>query len=250
MGELRTNRECEMLVPHRKTPPPEPETPLNRFSAAVIHGLKNPLTGALANAQLAADGLRQERISREDIAESLRIVEAEIKRMSATVQDLMKLSRRDEAPTSPVDLAALLRDCSKTWRASLVAQNISYTLTTPNGPVVCLGHEEQLREVMGNLVENAMQAMETVSLRNLSITLTLHEASVAVEIVDTGPGISHQNQERVFDPFFTTKPIGKGTGLGLAICREIILAHGGTLTLRSESGKGTTFEISLPKFTR
>jgi len=69
---------------------------------------------------------------------------------------------------------------------------------------------------------------------------------IELEIADTGPGIPHDIQEKVFEPFFTTKPAGQGTGLGLSLCRTIVGQHGGTLTLTSAPGHGTTFVIALP----
>jgi two-component system NtrC family sensor kinase len=67
-----------------------------------------------------------------------------------------------------------------------------------------------------------------------------------VEITDTGCGIPPENLGRIFDPFFTTKPLGEGTGLGLSVCQSIIAAHGGTLTVESAVGRGTTFRVTLP----
>jgi signal transduction histidine kinase len=69
---------------------------------------------------------------------------------------------------------------------------------------------------------------------------------VRLEVSDNGKGISPRLTERIFEPFFTTRPQGKGTGLGLSICNAIVTAHGGTLTVESEVGKGSTFRVELP----
>jgi two-component system NtrC family sensor kinase len=108
----------------------------------------------------------------------------------------------------------------------------------------------QLRQVLLNLVSNALDAMPEggqVSLRTRLVIAVQGTVSVQVQIADTGLGISPEDLRRIFDPFFTTKGLGQGTGLGLAICQRIVKAHKGSIEVQSEKGQGTTFLVTLPE---
>jgi signal transduction histidine kinase len=80
----------------------------------------------------------------------------------------------------------------------------------------------------------------------LTITTKSSDSIVRISFADDGPGISKENLSRIFSPFFTTKEVGKGTGLGLSICHGIVAEHGGSISARSQLGKGTTFVVELP----
>ena len=109
-----------------------------------------------------------------------------------------------------------------------------------------LGNEGQLNQVFMNLLVNAIQAIE----KHGTITLVIEhrDGGVALDVIDTGIGLTEQEQLKVFDPFFTTKPVGEGTGLGLSISYSIVDGHGGKISLKSEKGKGTTFTVWLPVY--
>ncbi|MFB9951865.1 ATP-binding protein [Rhizobium puerariae] len=112
-----------------------------------------------------------------------------------------------------------------------------------------MGSPSQLRQVILNLIVNAVDAMSTLDRRG---TLTLRTRltssdTVQIDVADNGPGIPEDVLARIFDPFFTTKPVGEGTGMGLPICYRIIENHGGTITVNSKPGRGTVFTITLPR---
>jgi signal transduction histidine kinase len=101
--------------------------------------------------------------------------------------------------------------------------------------------------VFVNLVWNAIDAMDHVDVRTLTIRLHVSGGMATLSCADSGHGIPADRLLRIFDPFFTTKEVGRGTGQGLAIARTVIVEkHGGTLTFETEIGKGTTFFIRLP----
>ena len=115
---------------------------------------------------------------------------------------------------------------------------------------------DQITQVVMNLLVNAQHAIDgegniTVRTRRLPQPRTLRPGAIAVPMVevsvtDTGCGIPAENFRRIFDPFFTTKKIGTGTGLGLSVSHGIVEAHGGTIEVESEVGKGSTFRVQLP----
>jgi signal transduction histidine kinase len=121
--------------------------------------------------------------------------------------------------------------------------NIELEFQRPKKPILIEGDPEKLRQVVLNLVRNAMEAMHTGG--RLILKPRLQGDKVEVTITDTGPGISAENQAKLFTPFFTTKD--RGTGLGLCVSKRIIEDHpGSSLRLESKEGKGTVAKIVLP----
>jgi two-component system NtrC family sensor kinase len=107
---------------------------------------------------------------------------------------------------------------------------------------------DQFVQVFMNLLINAADAFDAApaSPPNVTITTRLMDSSVLVQVADNGAGMDAATLNQAFEPFFTTKPVGHGSGLGLAVCKSIVEAHGGSLTLESKVGDGTTVNVLLP----
>ena len=120
----------------------------------------------------------------------------------------------------------------------------------PNLPPVC-GDNQKLKQVMTNLLINAIDACEETPADKRTIIITAFSSSdkVMLEITDNGCGIPEEIQDRIFDPFFTTKSAEKGTGLGMAIVHSILKKHNAAIQVISDVGRGTTFRISFPHVT-
>ena len=165
-------------------------------------------------------------------------------RIRDVVQNLRLFSRLDEAEIKRVDvhdgLEATVRLLSKYFKSGHVTLRREFAEL----PLINC-YAAQLNQVWMNLLVNAAQAIGDES-GEVSITTTCDEASVTIQISDTGKGIPAENLKTIFDPFFTTKPIGEGTGLGLSISHGIIEQHGGTITAASTLNRGTTFTVVLP----
>jgi two-component system sensor histidine kinase HupT/HoxJ len=112
--------------------------------------------------------------------------------------------------------------------------------------MVC-GRPGHIQQVLMNLVQNAVDAMEGMADPALRLDLRYEGARAVLEICDTGPGIPAAEVPSIFDPFYTTKEVGKGTGLGLSISHKIVEEHGGTLELVERAGPGACFRLSLPR---
>lgn len=111
------------------------------------------------------------------------------------------------------------------------------------------GNVTQMQQVVLNLIDNAMDAIEESGVGDRITVRTCSEGGwVIMEIEDNGPGIPEEHLSKIFDPFFTTKQPGKGTGLGLSIAYGIIKKHGGTITVNTTAGSGTSFTVRLPLF--
>ena len=106
-------------------------------------------------------------------------------------------------------------------------------------------NEIQITQMLLNLILNAFDAMGETGV--LTMDTTFDDQSVNLRITDDGCGIPESLQQKVFDPFFTTKESGKGTGLGLSIVAQVVEDHNGTIQMKSKPGKGTVFQISLPR---
>jgi signal transduction histidine kinase len=104
----------------------------------------------------------------------------------------------------------------------------------------------QLQQVFANIIVNAAEAMDGSGTLTIRTVLDRQGGSLRVEFTDTGHGIKEEDMPRLFEPFFTTKEVGKGTGLGLAISYGIVQKHQGSIQVRSEPGKGSTFALTLP----
>jgi two-component system OmpR family sensor kinase len=219
------------------------EERLRRFLADASHELRTPLTSILGYAELFDLGVRDRP---EDLATSMRTIKEEANRMGTLVDDLLWLAQLDqERPLTlePVDLGDLVR-------RSVAALGIS-SPERPLGigidrPVVIVGDEHRLRQVIDNLLVNAVNHTPTGTPIEVSVAEEGEWALLTVH--DEGPGIGADDAARIFQPFYRSDPsrarASGGVGLGLAIVAAIVTGHGGTV--KAVPGQGATFEVRLP----
>ena len=166
------------------------------------------------------------------------------RRIRDIVMNLRTFSRLDEAESTPVDIHAgidsTIRILSQYYNSDHIALKREYS---PLPLIHCFAG--QLNQVWMNLLMNAAQAIG-LGPGEVRIETGVKDEMVFVKISDTGSGILPKDLEKIFEPFFTTKPVGVGTGLGLSISYGIITSHGGTITVESTHGKGTTFTTRIP----
>jgi signal transduction histidine kinase len=169
-------------------------------------------------------------------------------RIRDVVQNLRTFSRLDEAEYKKVALhegiESTIRLLSRYYSSDIIKLHRDYCDLPP---VDC--YAGQLNQVWMNLLVNAAQAVGD-SGGEVVIRTRLEGGAVTVYISDTGDGIAPEHLSQIFDPFFTTKPVGEGTGLGLSITYGIVERHGGTITVESSKGSGTTFIVKLPVHAR
>jgi signal transduction histidine kinase len=166
---------------------------------------------------------------------------AGVDRVAAVVRDVGGFSRGGVVKTESADLAELLDTAARVAAPQLEGARIERRYEDlPR--VSCVPQE--LIQVFLNLLLNASQSFEGPG--TIRLTTRLEGDCALVEVTDDGAGIDPASVERIFEPFFTTKPVGEGTGLGLSIARQIVINHGGSIQVRSEPGRGTTFCIRLP----
>ncbi|MER3424963.1 MAG: hypothetical protein C4293_18785, partial [Nitrospiraceae bacterium] len=216
---------------------------IGQLAATVAHKIGTPLTALSGHVQLLQEDTRLN----PDARRRLRTVEAQIEQTSRIIQDLLIYARKPEPVRTTLDLNQCLDECLALLQPELDRRNVALVKTLHPGLGKVEADQQQLQEVFCNLIENALDAMPTGGM--LTVRTSEPEGDkgpCAVEIADTGQGIAPELQEQIFQPFFTTKKAGRGTGLGLAISLETIRAHGGTITVESEPGKGARFVVLLP----
>jgi two-component system OmpR family sensor kinase len=226
------------------------EDRMRRFVADASHELRTPLTSIRGFAELYRQGAVR---SPEDTRRLMQRIESEGARMGLLVEDLLQLARLDQQrPLTivPVDLAEIAGDAVHDARAVQPERPISLHLdeSLTDVPVV-LGDEARLRQVVGNLVTNAL----THTPETAKVTVTVAEDAdpdvLVIRVADEGPGMATADAERVFERFYRadtsrTREAG-GTGLGLAIVASLVAAHGGTVDLWTAPGEGAVFTVRL-----
>jgi PAS domain S-box-containing protein len=216
---------------------------LGTLAGGVAHEINNALVPIVALTKLVIPKLPEESRERRNLETVL--VGAE--RSRDLVKQILAFSRKEGAPRrgEAVDLGALLHDALRMMRASLPATIRIEQTVAPISRV--LGDASELHQVIVNLVTNAAQAIgDALGAILVRLAPAADGGHVRLSVADTGCGMSEETKARVFEPFFTTKDAGKGTGLGLSVVHGIVKEHGGSITVDSAPGRGTSFEILLP----
>jgi len=219
------------------------------FVANVSHELKTPLTSIQGFSQAIVDGAAGDDAG---VRQAAGVIHAEAERLRRLADDLLELARLDAGQITmrrePVDLAAVLRACGD--RLSLRAQEAGVTLTVQapaNLPLT--GDGDRLAQVFTNLLDNALT--HTPAGGRITMAAGEEQGTIAVRVADTGKGIPAAELPRIFERFYQVDKSRRrstgGAGLGLAIVRELVQAHGGTVSVKSIEGMGTEFTVELPK---
>ena len=243
----RQNRSLEASVRERteRLLQSEKIATMGSLLAGVAHELNNPLSVVLGQTHLLRESARE-----PGIAAAIEKITTGADRCVRIVRKFLALARQQPPERSQVGLNGLVEDSVELLAYELRNDNIQVMLRLADDLPILWADSHQLQQVLINIVTNAHHAVRQrpADRRMISITTRADSAHqrVHVDIADTGPGIPAEIRGRIFEPFYTTKPVGQGTGLGLSLCRGIIEAHGGTIAVESEPGRGTTFAISLP----
>ncbi|MFK0041222.1 ATP-binding protein [Paenarthrobacter sp. NPDC090517] len=227
---------------------------MRRFAADASHELRTPLVTIRGFSELYRHGALA---TKEDVAMAMGRIESEAKRMGSMVEDLLMLARLDEQrplQLKPVDLQLLAHDAVVDTKASCGDRSITLTGLDGAAPTAApvQGDEAKLRQVIGNLVGNALRYTPEGSPIELAVGVrNTPTGSVSViEIRDHGPGIPESETNKIFERFYRadtsrTRETG-GSGLGLAIVAAIVSSHGGTVQVAETDGGGATLVVSLP----
>jgi two-component system, OmpR family, sensor kinase len=222
------------------------EERMRRFITDASHELRTPLTTIRGFAELYRQGAAR------DVELLMSRIESESRRMGLLVEDLLLLARLDaQRPLEQhrVDLLTLATD--SVHDAQSIAPQRRITMDVFDGPGIpeVIGDEARLRQVLGNLVANALQHTPDTARIIVRVGTTRNDA--VLEVVDEGPGMNQQDAHRIFERFYRTDSsrtrTSGGAGLGLSIVDSLVYAHGGTVSVTTAPGQGCRFRVSLPR---
>lgn len=225
----------------------ESENKLRRFVADASHELRTPLTAIRGFSEL----YRQGAVSGEEpTRELIGRIEGESKRMGSLVEDLLLLARLDQAremESKPVDLEDVVESAVASARAAGPDHQVSFAPTGEE--FFALGDEARIHQVVANLLANARA--HTPAGTQIEVSISRDSDGIRIAVADNGPGLSIDDQQKIFERFYRADPSrvrvdGEGSGLGLSIVDAVMKAHGGSVTVVSELGKGATFTLFFP----
>ncbi len=234
--QLQLKQREEQLIQSRKM------AAVGTLTAGIAHELNNPLN----NASLTVEALIEDfdDRDREKKMKMLNDIFIQLERASSTVRNLLNFARQEEEIFEDLSINDVVKRTLNLVANEMSLSSVRTELELGENLPLIKGNHHNLQQVFLNLFLNAIQAMPgggTMVVRSFSV-----DGSVQIDVTDAGTGIPEEHLERVFEPFFTSKEVGRGTGLGLSVSYGIIEKHHGTISVKSEVGRGTTFSVVLP----
>ncbi len=221
---------------------------IGTLAAGVAHEINNPLAVILGFADLLLE--RSAPGSRDH--EEIKVIEQNARNASKVVQNLLGFARISEGLEDTVDVGLCVDTVLKIVQNTLMTKKITLSADIPADLPRVRGDTREFQQVVFNLINNAVAAMETTG-GLLTVKVRGEGDWVHLEVIDTGTGIADRIKPQIFDPFFTTKKVGEGTGLGLSLCYGIVKKYGGGISFSSSSAEddpqkptGTHFSVSMP----
>jgi len=215
---------------------------LGKLAAGIAHEINNPLGGVLIYSHL----LLEDTDENSPYYENLKKIVKETSRCKDIVKGVLEFARPKEPEMSLVNINEIVEGSLSIIERQALFQNIKIKKSYVSNLPKIVADSAQLQQVFVNIILNAAEAMDGNGILTISTSLNGDGTFIEIKFSDTGHGIKEEDQKRLFEPFFTTKEVGKGTGLGLAISYSIIQKHQGTIEVKSEVGKGSTFKARLP----
>jgi two-component system phosphate regulon sensor histidine kinase PhoR len=236
------------LVFHDLTAARRVERMRRDFVANASHELRTPLASMRVMVETLLNGAREDPESAQHF---LQILDRELQRMTALVNDLLELSRLDArveaAPAQRVALAPLAAELEAGWQAVAGDRGLQLEVAVPEGLTI-LGEVQGVRQILNNLLDNALKY--TPAGGQVSVLARREGESIILEVTDTGIGIPAADRDRIFERFYRvdrdrSRDMG-GTGLGLSIVKHLVQSYGGSITVESRLNRGSTFRVALP----
>jgi signal transduction histidine kinase len=216
---------------------------LGQLAAGLAHELRNPLTSIKTLVEAARGSGGENPLDDQD----LQVIEEEIARLDETLQSFLDYARPPKLTRRRVDVRDVIDRTVQLVGPRAERQFVNVLSRLPDHPVEAILDPEQLRQVLLNLLLNAVDALSGGGRVTISLVEEAETGLIRLTVEDDGPGIREELLGRLFEPFVSTKP--SGTGLGLTVCRRIIDGHGGSITAENRPEGGARFTILLPRQT-
>ncbi len=221
---------------------------LGTLSTGVAHEINNPLAmmhEAVGYLRLILEKQEMASFSRgSDLVRGIDTIEKGVDRIKRITHLLLGFVKKSGQPCSRTDLNQIMAETIELAARETKNREINIVRNMPDAPVVIVTDPYELRQVLINVLTNAIQAIRRDG--TITVSIKASESEALLEIVDTGEGIPEENRRHLFEPFFTTKPPDQGTGLGLYVSRRIMERLGGNISIESSVGRGTSVRLSLP----
>jgi two-component system sensor histidine kinase PilS (NtrC family) len=232
--DLSEMREMELQVKQA-----ERLATIGTIAAGVAHELRNPLASISGSIELLRSGAEDP----ADSAALMDIVTREVGRLDSLISELLEYTNPRPRQAVRFDLVELIRETLRVFSQDKKVEGVSVELETRDQPIHVTADPAKLRQVLWNLLRNAVEAARAGG-GTVAVELSRSQEQALIDISDDGPGIAGDAVARIFEPFYTTR--SGGTGLGLAIVRNIVSDHGGDIDVETEVGRGSRFSVSLP----
>lgn len=221
-------------------------TALGLMASSFAHEVNNPLATINVFAEDLIDRLEQKdtELDEEEMALYLAKIKENTERCKRITSNLLNFSRKSNWTVTHIDVMETIVNSISLVESTLKKKQITLTADLPQDLPVLFGDSLKLMQVIVNLFNNAIDAMEKKG--QLIISASVEQHSVLIQVIDNGCGMAPEVLGKIFDPFYTTKPVGKGTGLGLSVCYGIIEEFGGNIQIESKEGAGTTVTVRIP----
>jgi two-component system, NtrC family, sensor kinase len=228
----------EQLVQSRKI------AAVGTLTSGIAHELNNPINNIVLTAESLKEDFKE--LSQEEAMGLIQDILIQSERASEIVKGLLDFSRAEHPEFEALPVGAVIHDTLKLVRNQLTLSGIHLEQDIPPDLPPIYGERKSLQQVFLNLFINAIQAM----LSGGTLRIGAHPSSdgqwMVIDVTDTGVGIEPEHLTQIFDPFYTTKQVGRGTGLGLSVTYGIVEKHGGHIEVKSRTGAGATFTVTLP----
>lgn len=212
---------------------------LGTLASGMAHEIGTPMNVILGRAEYLL-----QRTADEGMKKGLTTIVTQIERITKVMHQLLAFARRKQPDRQVVDLGEIVEDCLEMFQERMTHNRITVEKAIEADMPPVLADRDQLIQVLINLVTNSLHAMPEGG--RLRLSLNRENSHVRLGVSDTGHGMPEEIRSKIFEPFFTTKDFGMGTGLGLTVVKGLIEEHGGTITVESVVGTGTTFWVRFP----
>jgi len=221
---------------------PETSSQAEYLVSQFVHWIRNPLSSVSLYTELLEEEIADQKIEASEITSLLGSIQTEIDRLNVTVSEFYQYVRAPELEFEIMDINDLCSDLAGLHEEQFAAVNCPIRKVFSSEPLPALIDSAQLNQAVLNLLENALDSMNSGG--EITLSTSRHADRIEVSVSDCGPGIPEGEKDKIFHPFFTTKEAR--TGLGLACCRKIAQAHNGSVRFENGPDGGAVFTLILP----